>query len=134
MSNVTSSQKTAVARFRALHESGCFVIPNPWDIGSAIYLEHAGFKALASTSAGFAFSRGIADENLSLDPVLAHLRELCAATSLPVNADFQNGYAHEPADVAANLQRCLTTGVAGVSIEDNSGRDDAPLYEKNLAI
>ncbi len=134
MSNETSSQKAAVAKFRALHDSGCFVLPNPWDVGSAIYLERAGFKALASTSAGFAFSRGLPDEGLSLDLVLAHLRELSAATSLPVNADFQNGYADEPDDVATNVRRCLTTGVAGVSIEDNTGRSDAPLYEKNLAI
>ncbi|MGZ5503438.1 MAG: isocitrate lyase/PEP mutase family protein [Chthoniobacterales bacterium] len=129
-----TNQKSAVAKFRTLHESGCFVLPNPWDIGSAIFLEQAGFNALASTSAGFAFSRGLPDEKLSLDLVLAHLRELAAATSLPVNADFQNGYADEPGDVATNVQRCLTSGVAGLSIEDNTGRSDTPLYEKNLAI
>src|SRR5205085_7412273 len=101
--------------FRALHESGCFVLPNPWDIGSAIFLERAGFKALASTSAGFAFSRGLRDQSLSLDLVLDHLRELAAATSLPLNADFQNGYADEPEGVAESVRLCVATGVAGLS-------------------
>ncbi len=131
-SGKTSSQ--SVARFRALHQAGCFVLPNPWDIGSALYLQKAGFKALASTSAGFAFSRGFSDEDLTLDLVLAHLCELVAATSLPINADFQNGYAFEPEGVARNVKRCLATGVAGLSIEDNTGRTEAPLYEKDIAI
>ena len=134
MSDHHSAQESAVGKFRRLHESGCFVLPNPWDIGSAIYLQQAGFKALASTSAGFAFSRGLADENLSLDLVLAHICEIAAATSLPVNADFQGGYAYEPEGVAQNVKRCLATGVAGLSIEDNTGRTDQPLYEKNLAL
>jgi 2-methylisocitrate lyase-like PEP mutase family enzyme len=127
-------QDSAVAKFRALHESGCFVLPNPWDVGSAIYLERAGFKALASTSAGFAFSRGLSDEGLPLELVLAHLCELAVATSLPVNADFQNGYAYEPEGVARNVKRCVATGIAGLSIEDNTGHTEKPLYEKNLAI
>ncbi|MDQ2918482.1 MAG: isocitrate lyase/phosphoenolpyruvate mutase family protein, partial [Verrucomicrobiota bacterium] len=127
----TASQ-SVVGRFRALHETGCFVLPNPWDIGSAIYLEKAGFKALASTSAGFAFSRGFSDEDLKLELVLAHFCEMAAATSLPLNADFQSGYAYEPEGVARNVKRCLAAGVAGLSIEDNTGRADAPLYEKNL--
>src|ERR1700750_2068205 len=93
--------KSATARFRALHESGCFVLPNPWDIGSAIYLEHLGFKALATTSAGFAFSRGKPDGGIPRDEMLAHIREIVKTTSLPVNADLQAGYADEPADVAA---------------------------------
>src|SRR3954466_8211558 len=93
-------------RFRQLHESGCFVLPNPWDIGSAKYLEHLGFKALATTSAGFAFSRGLADGAVGLDLMLKHVREIADATELSVNADFENGYADEPEDVAENARRC----------------------------
>lgn len=122
------------AQFRALHESGCFVLPNPWDIGTAIYLEHLGFKALATTSAGFAFSRSKPDGGVPRDEMLGHIREIVEATSLPVNADFQAGYADEPQDVAANVQLCVETGVAGLSIEDSTGRSDCPLYEKKLAI
>lgn len=127
---------SAVAAFRALHESGCFVIPNPWDIGSARFLAHAGFQALASTSAGFAFALGRPDgaDAVPLEPLLAHLRELVGATSLPVNADFQNGYADEPEDVARNVTACIETGVAGLSIEDNPGRPDALIYDRALAI
>jgi len=123
-----------IAVFRALHESGCFVIPNPWDIGTAIYLERLGFKALATTSAGFAFSRGKADGEVLRDEMLAHIREIVKATSLPVNADFEAAYANEPDEVAANVQRCIKTGVAGLSLEDNTRRTDSPLYEKNLAV
>jgi 2-methylisocitrate lyase-like PEP mutase family enzyme len=119
--------------FRALHNSGCFVLPNPWDIGSAKYLEHLGFKALATTSAGFAFSRGLADGAVGGDMMLAHVREIVEATDLPVNADFENGYAHDPEAVAENVRRCVETGVAGLSIEDNSGRKEQPLYEVELA-
>jgi 2-methylisocitrate lyase-like PEP mutase family enzyme len=119
--------------FRQLHERGCFVLPNPWDIGTAKYLEHLGFKALATTSAGFAFSRGLADGAVGLDLMLAHIRELVEATELPVNADFENGYADSSEAVAENVRRCVETGVAGVSIEDNSGRKDRPLYEVELA-
>ena len=116
-----------------MHESGCFVLPNPWDIGTAIYLEHLGFKALATTSAGFAFSRGKPDGGVPRDEMLAHIREIVEATSLPVNADFLSGYADEPEDVAANVRLCIDTGIAGLSIEDNTGQADAPLYEKKLA-
>src|SRR3954471_13088156 len=91
--------------FRQLHERGCFALPNPWDIGSAKYLEHLGFKALATTSAGFAFSRGIADGAVGLDLMLAHIREIVEATELPVNADFENGYADDPQAVADNVRR-----------------------------
>jgi 2-methylisocitrate lyase-like PEP mutase family enzyme len=129
-----STQTSLAAKFRALHESGCFVLPNPWDIGTAIYLERLGFKALATTSAGFAFSRGKPDGGVPRDEMLAHIREIVNATELPVNADFQAGYADEPEDVAANVRRCIETGVAGLSIEDSTGRSDRPLYEKKLAV
>src|ERR1700726_368738 len=112
-----SSQNEAVAKFRALHESGCFILPNPWDIGSAVYLHHLEFKALATTSAGFAFSRGRADGKVERDEMLAHICEVAAATPLPVNADFLGGFAVEPGDVAENVKRCVATGVAGLSIE-----------------
>ena len=129
-----STQKSLASTFRALHKSGCFVLPNPWDIGTAMYLERLGFKALATTSAGFAFSRGKPDGGVPRDEMLAHIREIVEATSLPVNADFHAGYADEPEDVAANVQLCVETGVAGLSIEDSTGRSDRPLYDKKLAI
>jgi len=131
---MTSSQTSLAAKFRALHESGCFVLPNPWDIGTAIYLEHLGFKALATTSAGFAFSRGKPDGGVPRDEMLAHIREIVKATALPVNADFHAGYADEPEDVAANVRLCVETGVAGLSIEDSTGRSECRLHEKKLAI
>ena len=132
---MTSSKQTSVvAKFRTLHESGCFVLPNPWDIGTAIYLEHLGFEALATTSAGFAFSRGNRDGGVPRDQMLAHIREIVEATTLPVNADFLNGYADKSQDVAANVKLCVETGVAGLSIEDNSQDPAKPLYEKKLAI
>src|SRR6184192_3830262 len=131
---MTSAQQTSVIeKFRALHESGCFVLPNPWDIGTTIYLEHLGFEALATTSAGFAFSRGKRDGGVPRDEMLAHIREIVEATTLPVNADFLAGYADEPESVAANVRLCVATGVAGLSVEDNTGRTDPPLYEKKLA-
>lgn len=129
-----SQQKSLAAKFRSLHESGCFVLPNPWDIGTAISLENLGFKALATTSAGFAFSRGKADGGVPRDEMLTHIQEIVEATSLPVNADFHGGYADEPEDVAANVRLCVETGVAGLSVEDSTGRTDSPLYEKKLAI
>ena len=120
--------------FRSLHETGCFAIPNPWDIGTARYLQSLGFKALASTSAGFAFSRGRPDGGVSREEMLAHLREIVAATDLPVNADFENGYAHEPDAVAESVRLCVETGVAGLSIEDASGLPDKPLYDFDQAV
>src|SRR5882757_8316412 len=129
-----STQKSAAATFRTLHASGCFVLPNPWDIGTAIYLERLGFKALATTSAGFAFSRGKPDGGVPRDEMLGHIREIAGATSLPVNADFLNGFADKPENVAANVKLCIDKGVAGLSIEDNSQNPAAPLYEKKLAI
>src|SRR5437763_5205392 len=128
------AQLPAVTTFRALHESGCFVLPNPWDVGTAIYLEHLGFKALATTSAGFAFSRGKPDGGVSLDEMLRHIGEITAATTLPVNAAFLDGFADEPEAVVRNTQLCIAQGVAGLSIEDNTGNSAAPLYEKNLAV
>src|SRR5437762_4439559 len=107
-------------RFRNLHETGCFVIPNPWDIGSARYLQHLGFKALATTSAGYAFSCGLPDGAVGRDKMLAHIREIAEATDLPVNADFENGYADMPEGVAGNVRLCVETGVAGLSIEDST--------------
>jgi 2-methylisocitrate lyase-like PEP mutase family enzyme len=134
--NATPAQSAAIASFRALHSSGCFVLPNPWDVGTARYLQHLGFQALATTSAGFAFSRGLPDgaEAVPLDTMLAHIREIVAATPLPVNADFQSGYAHEPEGVAANVALCVATGVAGLSIEDATGDGASPLYEHRLAV
>jgi 2-methylisocitrate lyase-like PEP mutase family enzyme len=126
-------QLSAVAKFRALHESGCFVLPNPWDVGTAIYLEHLGFKALATTSAGFAFSRGKPDGGVSLDEMLTHIGEIAAATALPVNADFLNGFADEPEAVATNSRLCIAQGAAGLSIEDNTGSKAEPLYKKKRA-
>ena len=134
MNETNSPQAAAIAKFRELHESGCFVLPNPWDIGTAMYLRHLGFKALATTSAGFAFSRGLQDGAVPRDEMLSHIREIVEATPLPVNADFLNGFADKPEDVAANVKLCIATGVAGLSIEDNSGRTEAPLYEKRVAV
>jgi 2-methylisocitrate lyase-like PEP mutase family enzyme len=136
MSIMPNSQTTAIQKFRALHDSGCFVLPNPWDQGTAVYLQHLGFQALATTSAGFAFTQALPDSVLSIkrDEMLAHVEEIAAATPLPVNADFQNGYADTPEDVAASVSLCIQTGVAGLSIEDNTGRADSPLYETTLAI
>jgi 2-methylisocitrate lyase-like PEP mutase family enzyme len=115
------------AAFRALHEEGCFLLPNPWDMGGVRRLEALGFQALASTSAGYAWSRGRADGGLTRDEVLSHLRDLCGATELPVNADFEAGFADRPEAVAANVLLAVETGVAGLSIEDRTGRDLYPL-------
>jgi 2-methylisocitrate lyase-like PEP mutase family enzyme len=120
--------------YRKLHESGCFVIPNPWDVGSARYLQGLGFKALASTSAGYAFTQGLPDGAVTCDMMLAHLKELCAATDVPVNADFEGGYADDPDGVAKNVRRCIDTGVAGLSIEDSTSDPNIPLYEFDLAL
>jgi len=131
-----NNQPTAVETFHALHRSGCFVMPNPWDAGSAVYLQHLGFAALATTSAGFAFTKALPDSVSAVprDLMLAHIREVVAATPLPVNADFQTGYADEPEGVAANVALCIATGVAGLSIEDATGISATPLYDFDLAI
>jgi 2-methylisocitrate lyase-like PEP mutase family enzyme len=122
--------------FQKLHESGCFVLPNPWDAGTARYLEHLGFRALATTSGGFAFSRGLPDSGTALSRamVLDHIAEIVAATELPVNADFQAGYADDAAGVAESVRLCVATGVAGLSIEDATGEAGAPLYDLPVAV
>ena len=136
MNDPNDIQLSAVTAFCALHTSGCFVLPNPWDVGSAIYLRHLGFPALATTSAGFAFSKGLPDSVSAVprDLMLEHIREVVEATPLPVNADFQTGYADEPESVAANVALCIATGVAGLSIEDGTGKSAEPLYEFDLAV
>ena len=121
------------AKFRALHQSGCFVLPNPWDVGSARLLQHLGFEALASTSSGHAWTMGKADYAPSLDDTLAHLTQLCAATDLPVNADFESGFADAPEDVAANVTKAIATGVAGISIEDTRV-EGGGLHDKAFAV
>lgn len=129
--------ETAAKRdaFRRLHAAGCFVIPNPWDVGSARYLQHLGFQALASTSAGAAFTMGLPDTDraVSCDVMLAHVASIVAATELPVNADFGAGYADAPEALAENVRRCVATGVAGLSIEDATGDTREPLFEPGLA-
>ena len=121
-------------KFRRLHESGCFVIPNPWDAGSARLLEGLGFEALATTSAGIAWSLGRHDNHVPLDDALKRIEEICAAVRIPVNADFEGGFAVEPAGVALNVQRALSTGIAGISIEDSTGVADDPLFEFSHAV
>lgn len=122
------------ARFRQLHADGFFILPNPWDIGSAKWLAQAGFKALASTSSGFAFSRGRPDCGVGVDDVLTHLQELVTATPLPVNADFENGHARDLGELAHNVRRCVGTGVAGLSIEDRDNAGDHALYALDEAV
>ena len=131
--SATSERRAA---FRKLHERGCFVMPNPWDVGSARYLQSLGFPALATTSSGFAFSRGLPDASAAVprELVLAHLAEIVAAAELPVNADFQAGYGASPEAVAASVRLCVATGVAGLSIEDATGDADRPLYELTEAV
>lgn len=129
-----TSHHSAIAAFRDLHAAGCFVLPNPWDAGSAIYLQHLGFKALATTSAGFAFSCGKADGAVALDEMLAHIHKVVAATPLPVNADFLGGFADAPEEVAANVALCIATEVAGLSIEDSTGGNRPGLYVRDLAV
>jgi 2-methylisocitrate lyase-like PEP mutase family enzyme len=122
--------------FRLLHEAGCFVLPNPWDVGSARYLQHLGFPALATTSAGFAFSQGLPDSEhaLSRDRNLAHIADIAAAVDVPINADFASGYGKAPQDVADSVRRCIATGVAGLSIEDATSDQSSPLYDLSLAV
>ena len=128
----TVAQKRAA--FRALHASGCFVLPNAWDIGSTRYLQSLAFKAVATTSSGFAWSIGHADNTLPVDRVLDHLRNVVAATHLPVNADFENGFAADAAGVAKNVKLAVETGVAGLSIEDSTQDSSAPLLPLPVAI
>src|ERR1700687_3573739 len=129
---VTTAEKRAT--FRKMHETGCVLLPNPWDVGSARALQRLGVKAIASTSAGFAWSIGKADNRVTLDDVCEHLTALCGAVDLPVNADFEGGFAHKPEKVAANVARAVKTGVAGLSIEDSTGDAAKPLYERAFAI
>ncbi len=130
----TSTPAEKRRRFHELHRSGCFVIPNPWDAGSARYLESLGFPALATTSSGFAWSQGRADGGLPREAVLGHLRAMVEATDLPVNADFQAGFAHDPSGVAESVRLALDTGVAGLSIEDSTGETAKPLYALEEAV
>jgi 2-methylisocitrate lyase-like PEP mutase family enzyme len=123
-----------VVTFRRLHDSGCFVMPNPWDVGSARALEQLGFKALATTSAGFAWTLGRADNHITRDQALEHLRAIAAAVQVPVNADFEGGYAIEPEQVAANVKLAAATGIAGLSIEDSTGDKAHPLHDFELAV
>jgi len=122
------------ATFRTMHGSGCFIIPNPFDVGSAKALQHLGFKALASTSAGFAWTIGKADNRVTVDDVCTHLTAICAAVDIPVNADYEDGFAHEPDKVAVNVGRAVKTGVAGLSIEDFTGDAAKPLFDRTLAV
>jgi 2-methylisocitrate lyase-like PEP mutase family enzyme len=122
------------ATFRKLHEAGCFVIPNPWNVGSARYLQHLGFKALATTSSGFAHAQGYTDGAVPRDMMLDHLREMAQATDIPLNADFEGGYADTPEGVAESVRLCVETGVAGLSIEDSTNDDSKPLYDFDLAL
>ena len=136
MAETPSSSQIAARRhaFRNLHASGCFVLPNPWDTGSARYLQGLGFKALASTSSGLAWSLGHADGGLSREMVLEHLRELVAATDLPVNADFESGFGTDPAAVAESVRLAVATGIAGLSIEDATGDASDPLHPIDIAV
>jgi 2-methylisocitrate lyase-like PEP mutase family enzyme len=128
----SSAEKRAT--FRKLHAQGCFVIPNPWDVGSARYLQGLGFKALATTSAGFAFTQGLADGAVPRAAMLAHFREIAAATDVPLNADFEGGFADAPEGVAESVKLCVETGVAGLSIEDSTSDPAVPLYDFDLAL
>jgi methylisocitrate lyase len=121
-------------RFHDLHQSGCFVIPNPWDLGSARILEQLGFSALATTSSGFAWTQGRVDNHVTLEQVLAHLRAITASVSVPFNADFEGGFAVQPEDVGANVAAATATGIAGLSIEDSTGDDANPLFAFELAV
>ena len=131
------TQHSAAAKrktFRKLHETGCFVIPNPWNVGSARYLQSLGFPALATTSSGYAHAQGYADGALSSEAVLSHFRELAAATDVPLNADFEDGLADDLEGLSKNVTRCVATGVAGLSIEDSPNNGAAPLYPFDVAV
>lgn len=128
----TTAEKRA--EFKRLHESGCFVIPNPWDVGSTLYLQGMGFKALATTSAGFAWAVGFGDGGVTRDMALKHIAELSAAASVPMNADFEGGFADDAEGVAESVRLCTGTGVSGLSIEDFTGDKTKPLYDFELAV
>jgi len=134
MTSVTAPSTRARAQYRELHRSGCFVLPNPWDIGSARYLARTGFRAIATTSAGFAWSQGCQDNRVTLDMALAHFTAMAASVEIPVNADFQGAFAVDPRDVAANVRRAAATGVAGISVEDSTNDAAAPLHDFELAV
>jgi 2-methylisocitrate lyase-like PEP mutase family enzyme len=131
MSTSTADKR---AKFRKLHADGCFVIPNPWDLGSALYLQHLGFEALATSSAGFAWSKGRPDNGVRVGEVLAHLTEIAGGVDVPVNADFEGGFAVDLESLGTNVARAVATGIAGLSIEDSSGNPDDPLYEMPIAM
>jgi 2-methylisocitrate lyase-like PEP mutase family enzyme len=131
MSRTITEKRVA---FRALHASGCFMLPNPWDTGSARYLASLGFQAIATTSSGFAWSTGRADNHVTREIILAHLRDIVAATDLPVNADFENGFGDNPADVAQSVKLAIETGVTGLSIEDSTGNAESPLFPLEVAV
>ena len=130
----SSASRDRVDRFRTLHQSGCFVIPNPWDVGSAVLLTQLGFPALATTSSGFAWSMGRQDNHVSLEEALEHFRAVADRVPVPVNGDFEGGFAIEPEGVGANVARAATTGIAGVSIEDSTGDPNRPLFDFTLAV
>jgi 2-methylisocitrate lyase-like PEP mutase family enzyme len=134
MSNSRPTTANKRKTFRKLHEAGCFVIPNPWNVGTARYLQGLGFKALATTSSGHAHSQGFPDGAQTRDDVLAHFREMAEATDVPLNADFENGFADDPDSVADNVTRCIATGVSGLSIEDSPKDDATPLYDFDTAV
>jgi 2-methylisocitrate lyase-like PEP mutase family enzyme len=134
---MTKTRPTVAEKRRAfhqLHQAGCFVIPNPWDVGSALYLQSLGFKALATTSSGFAWSQGRVDGDMSRDRVLTHLESIVAATDVPVNADFESGFARDAGEVAESVGLAMQTGVAGLSIEDSTGVAESPLYDVGIAV
>jgi 2-methylisocitrate lyase-like PEP mutase family enzyme len=133
-----SSQRPGISdkrrAFFELHRSGCFVIPNPWDVGSARFLQSLGFKALATTSSGFAWSQGCRDGGMTREQTLSHLREIVAATDVPVNADYQSGFGRAPADVAESVRLAVESGIAGLSIEDSTDDPARPLYDIDTAV
>ena len=129
-----TSQAQKVEAFHRLHAEGCFVIPNPWDVGTAVALEQMGFKALATTSAGHAWSLARPDNGVRRDEALEHLRQIADAVDVPVNADFEHGFARDPDGAAVNVQLAAATGIAGLSIEDSTGDPGEPLYPFELAV
>jgi 2-methylisocitrate lyase-like PEP mutase family enzyme len=133
MTNARPSIADKRRAFHALHHTGCFLIPNPWDVGSALYLQSLGFRALATTSSGFAWSQGLRDGAISLDQALAHFQTLVEATDVPLNADFEGGFAADPARVAEHARLAIEAGVSGLSIEDSTGLSTEPLYELEFA-